>query len=1019
VLDCPTDYFKETVDGDNLCVTSQYTTERLVVDPSSSDSSVYQTLYAAMYAVSAQKSTIYLVAGSHTLEIDSAITPSSEKELDPLYQTATKKSFKLTTAYCDEINVPNCVSDSSKSTVLVREPLLQITSYFNTFEITNLIFDGASALDASCTDYYCQYCPYYEEIAGSSYFYDDRYSDHSKSLISDRQWKTDCDKYKAVNFINSGSLKVGSFSISSCEFNNFRYEMKSVVTAANIKVNIEDTVFSNIVPYTSAVYIGEDSEVSIQGITVRLLNNGFEYRNDIRQNPFLYLESTAAVTIEESTFSMNLAMRGSDASVDDHPSALIYARNFKRTVAITSCTFTNNWATAGLIKLDVTTLSWTETYTNSVQDQLTWMHLVLKDCTFSYNGGNYLVYYLMDLWPHNFELSGLTFSHNYVDKSLIDIEKLHSITTYSPNGGLRYLTVNSTKMNVKYSKQSGVFTRLTFSNNNYVLGNIHLKQICNVSLTSLTSANNGSSSSSFASVILEPYINDPDTYITTASNFVLAVACSSSYRFEDGSSLSITSSTFTDDTCSSGVGGIHVADDLAALTFQGLTFYNVRSSSLEGGVLAVDSPGGAVSLGPSFNIEECENSRGPAGIGIANSNSTITYKESYCRTNTGAFGTCAAMTEVGLMTMTSVVFTDNAATSGSGAALYFSTGASESDSLHFSVQSCTFTSNKAKTQYGGAMYLTATGSSPGLTLTVSSTTFTSNYAKLQGSAVYISSSFELKTDSGIDSCSFTDNSSGKNAALALLYSKGKLTVKNTPFKGNSGTNSVSSLYVLFWTDGVAFEVESCEFTNNTGSMVIYVASIEQGNSLITTKINVHDNPSIGLVIDTLNWTETGSVIQNNSRGGVQTLLTVATLIGTKFAYNTSSASGAAAKVNNSSVFSCHLCEFIGNKSLNNGGALIVEIMSKIAISDSKFADNYALGSGSAVCIISSTEISTLKGVTITNNSCENAGAIALLSGLLTVEDCSMTGNTAVGGNPGIFVNSSTLTVKRTKFYSQS
>jgi hypothetical protein len=287
VLDCPTDYFRETVDGDNLCVTSQYATERLVVDPSSSDSSVYKTLYAAMHAVSAQKSIIYLVGGSHTLEIDSSITPSSEKQLDPLYQTATKRSFRLTTAYCDEINVPNCVTDDSKAKIVLRDPLMKITSYFTTFNITDLIFDGASALDASCPVYYCQYCPYYQ--INESLLFDDRYSLHDISLINQGLWKTDCAKYNAVNFISSGNIKDGSFSISSCEFNNFRYEMKSVVRATYVKVNIEDTVFSNIIPYTAAVYIGEGSEVNIQAITVRLLNNGFEYRNDITQSPFLVL----------------------------------------------------------------------------------------------------------------------------------------------------------------------------------------------------------------------------------------------------------------------------------------------------------------------------------------------------------------------------------------------------------------------------------------------------------------------------------------------------------------------------------------------------------------------------------------------------------------------------------------------------------------------------------------------------------------------------------------------------------
>jgi hypothetical protein len=1009
------------VDGDNLCVTSRYATERLVVDPSSNNSSVYKTLYAAMHAASISslsKATIYLVGGSHTLEIDTSVNVSIDSQLDPLKSSVAKKSFKLTTAYCDEISVTHCVTDSSKATVVLREPLMKITSYSNAFEITNVIFDGASALDGSCTAYYCQYCPYYQtNDYDSSVFYDDRSSTFSTSLLQ-QEWKTGCDKYNAVNFISSGNIKDGSFSISSCEFNNFRYEMKSVVRATYVKVNIEDTVFSNIVPYTAAVYIGEGSEVNIQAITVRLLNNGFEYRNEITQSPFLVLESPAAVTIVDSVFSMNLVMQGSDDYQGEYTGSLIYAKNFVKTTKIKGCTFTNNWVGSALINLDVTTLSWTETYTNSVQDQLSWTHLVIEDCTFSYNGGSYLVYYLMNTWPHNFALSALSFTHNYVENSMIYIEKLNGILSYSQYGSYRYLTGNKTKISALYSKQSGKFAEITFSDNNYKNGIVFLKKICNVELTTVTSTNNGSTDETLSSVIVQPIIDDPDSYISQSYSSALAL-CAASYRFESGSSLNVTSSTFTDDHCSDGVAGIYVEDDLAALRFEELSFVNLTSGSQLGGVLGVQNTGGAVSLGPSFNIEECENSIGPAGIGITISNSTITYKESYCKTNAGAFGTCAAMTQVGQMTMTSLVFTDNTASIGNGAALYLSTGASVSQSLQFSVQSCTFTNNKATTQNGGAMYLTATGTTPGLTLTISSTTFTSNYAKLQGSGVYISSSFELKTNSFIDSCSFTNNSSGKDAALMVLYSAGKLTVKNTPFKGSSGSNLASSIYALFGSDNVGLEINSCEFTSNTGLSAIFVSSSGVGNSLVTSAVDIHDNTGVGLILQSIAWTETSSVIKKNSGGGLQMTLTLASLSGTKFISNSVASSGAGARVNNRSAFSCNNCEFTSNVSQNNGGAVMSESESSISISNSSILNNSASGSGSAVYVISSVVSSKLKSVTIMNNSASNTGGIVLLDGLLTVEDCTLTGNTAVLGSPGINVNSSTLTVKTTKFYSQS
>jgi predicted outer membrane repeat protein len=832
-----------------------------------------------------------------------------------------------------------------------------------------------------------------------------------------------------VNFISSGSIKDGSFSISSCEFNNFRYEMKSVVWAAYIKVNINYTVFYNIVPYTSAVYIGEGSEVNIQAIAVWLLNNGFEYRSVIRQNPFLILESTASVTIKDSEFSMNLVMLGTDLYQDEYTASLIYAKNFEKTITIKDCTFSNNRVGTALISLDVTTLRYTDTYTTPynteylsafLQDQLTWTHLVIENCTFSNNGGNYLVRYLMDIWPHNIALSALSFSYNYVKFSLIHIEKLTEISKYSKKGRYLSLTVNNTSILLFYSKQTAKFAEITINDNDHSDGIIYLKHICNVELINVTSTNNGKSDRNSYLDIMQPMLDDPDSYWMEASEYNDYIPpCTASYRFEAGSSLNVTNSTFTDDHCSDGIAGIYVKDDLANLRFEELSFVNLTSGSKLGGVLVVDSPAGTVSLGPSFNIEKCKNSKGPAGIGIATSNSMITYKESYCRTNTGAFGTCAAMTEVGLMTMTSVVFTDNTASTGDGAALYFSTGALASGSLQFSVQSCAFTNNKATTKNGGAMYLTSTGSIPALTLTISSTTFTSNYAKLQGSGVYISSSFELKTDSVIDSCSFTNNSSGKDAALMVLYSAGKLTVKNTPFKGSSGSNLSSSIYALFGSDNVGLEINSCEITSNAGLSTIFVSSSGVGNSLVTSAVNIHDNTGVGLIVQSIAWTETSSVIQRNSGGGLQMTSTQASLSGTKFISNSVASSGAGARFNIRSTFSCDNCEFTNNVSQNNGGAVMSEGESSISISNSSFLNNSATGSGSAVYVISSIAISKLKAVTIMNNSASSIGAIVLVDGLLTVEDCTLEGNTAVLGSPGIYAISSTLTVKRTKFNRQS
>lgn len=1018
VQECPSGYSKLNVDGDRLCIDSQLATDYLIVDPASTGLGVYSTLYEAMSKVTSERTVIYLVQGSHNFEVPADLVVDEAKKLDPLYQTALKKSLTIKPAYCSEVSTPHCVDDSSRPVVTVLDSRIQIKNYFSRFEVNSLEFEGAFALDKSCSESYCQYCPYYE-IKSDKAFIDDRKKIYDLALLTDGQWKTSCDDYHQTDLISSVTVQSGSFRIINCVFANLRQELKSVIRVTKVKVVIEASTFTNIVANVAAVYIGEGAEAVFTDMTVKLLNNGFEYRSSISQAPFLVLEETFAVRFVDCLFTMNLVLKGPDAFDGTWTSSLIHIKNFKETIQLKGCTFTHNIASEALILLDVTTLTYHQTYTDNILDQLTWTHLDIVACTFSYNGGQYIIYHNMDSWPHNSKVTDSSFTHNYFYISMIFIGKVN-MEDYSENGGQKTLEIKGKKNIVVFSPQFAIFERVTLSNNDANVALVFLFVTANAKLKEITSIDNGNSQLTFFEAIMTPIINDSETYLSKASPSPYENAsCEMMYRISYGSRLTLTHSTFTNDRCIDGTGGIGVINDYGDLSFSYLSFDRLQSGMTYGGALSINDSQGSITIGPQVNIQYCQNSKGPAGIGIVGADEAITYTDSYCISNTGALGVCGLITNVSKVTIMSVTAQYNTATSGSGGAFYISTTFSESPKLFLSVISCSFTGNSAGAKHGGALYLSSTDAATNLSLLIESTPFKANSSKLHGSAVYISSTFELNDDSLIDSCSFIDNLAEKDAALMMLYSSGKLTIQNTPFKGNTGVSSVSSIYALFNSDGVTLAIIDCEISENQGIMAVLISSTGVGNKLTTESLNLHDNNSVGIIIEACIWTDFTSTIYRNYSGGVQITRTAATLTRTRIFSNSSISSGGGIRVNNLSHFTCNDCEVSHNSSNNNGGAIMSESESAIDLVNCNISHNTSQGSGSAVYIISSTLTSRLVNVIIIGNISNSTGAIQMLDAKLTIEGSTIGENTAAVGTPGVSANSSTLIVIRSKFYSQT
>lgn len=445
--------------------------------------------------------------------------------------------------------------------------------------------------------------------------------------------------------------------------------------------------------------------------------------------------------------------------------------------------------------------------------------------------------------------------------------------------------------------------------------------------------------------------------------------------YNDVGTLTITDGSFTTNASKTSGGAIaNTVSTTLPLNIYGTSFTN--NSSRDGG--AIYNTGILhVGTGATVATFRGNNASGNGGAIYNSGTATETIGTIFdLNTATGTLSDGGAIYTLGSSTLTSVTFTNNAATR-NGGALYCAGNT-------VTLTDITFTDNGktgagTTTANGGAIYNSAG------TLTITDGSFTNNASSATGGAITNAVSATLDLD--IYGASFTGNSSRDGGAI---YNAGRLYIAAgaavTTFTGNIASQNGGAIYgtgtgsiiagtifdsnratsnggAIYATGTPTFE--DVTFKNNS-AVINGGAVFSQVTSLSFVGCTFTDNGKIGAT------TQNGGAIYNNT----------GTLIATD------------------STFTTNAAEVSGGAILSTGGTL--------TISGSDFTSNTAVTSGGAIQNDAGTTINMTKS-TFTSNSSINGGAIYNAATLFINEYgttgsslTTFTGNTASGYGGAIY-----------------
>ena len=653
-------------------------------------------------------------------------------------------------------------------------------------------------------------------------------------------------------------------------------------------------------------------------------------------------------------------------------------------------------------------------------------------CDFSNNGG---AIYLLKLG--NISIFSSSFSQNnanYIDKG-------SAIYLWSSQSNSILEIVNS------------IFTENNSPHNG---GAIYLEQFGNISITSSNFSNNffQQDGGGGAISLFNPQSNSLAQIVgciftgNSAQNYY-----GGAIALDQIGNILINSSNFSNNFAIFGGGAIYStrsqSDSMVQIVNSFFTENNLELGG-SGGAIYFDYMANIIMDSNNFNSNSATFGKGSAiYLYNSNANSIMQIIDSIFIANSYPYyGGAIYMEYFGNVSINSSNFIDNLASNGGGA-IYLLTSHSNSmfqiansifadnnpptsggaiyfeQSANISINSSNFSNNSAMNR-GGAIYLL--NSLPNSMLQLEGTIFTENNStNSHGGALYL----EQSGDVSINSSAFNDNlaSNYGGGAICIFNSQSNslLTIVNSRFTQNNSTNYYGG--AIYLEQFGNFSINSSNFSNNYayyGGGAIYLMN-SQSNSMfkiVHSLFTDNSSPNYGGAIYFVllgNISINSSNFTNNSafnRGGgaiylfssqLNSTLQITQIANCVFFENNSTTGGGAIYLdqlgnisltelkfsNNIAdsggaifIYNLHLdsfqeisdCVFTENNSTNYGGALYMKFIGNFLIRKSKFIKSFAYFFGGAIFLFNSpSNFKIIESVFFESNSTNIGGAIYMQS----------------------------------------
>jgi hypothetical protein len=251
------------------------------------------------------------------------------------------------------------------------------------------------------------------------------------------------------------------------------------------------------------------------------------------------------------------------------------------------------------------------------------------------------------------------------------------------------------------------------------------------------------------------------------------------------------------------------------------------------------------------------------------------------------------------------------------------------------------------------------------------------------------------------------------AAVQISMVSGTLTFSDCSFSASTARY----VFKIELFNEAQISLRKVTFSGIKGTGIISLIESADGTMVSTNNCVIADNTARAVSINAARWTDTGSTIQNNSKGGVFANSGYINLTGTKFLSNKNPEDGGAVQLTYKCTFLCSSCTFTAN-STSTGGAIRLDQGSVMTVTKSTFTSNSSTAGGSALYLISSNKANVMTECSITANNSQGAGTVTLIESTITISTTSFSKNVVAISGGGLQLNSATLNCTQCTFADQ-
>lgn len=943
----------------------------------------FQFLSEALSAVQSRNCSIYLLSGSHQL---TASLPSPV-----LFSLGDQALFQSGSSLSGDISILGCLCGTcSHSECAEKLPILSLDNLNPTtlvfrgkVTIENIHFLGNSTLLGNCQTEMCSYCPLISKTSK-----DDR---GLKVSIENYAPQALCEPFHPYSLI---SLMHGAtFTMKNATFDGFRQQYSSLISFTSGYVFLYNLTFVDIVVNVSvitqiSVSGYEAGSLEVYGGSVSMLNNGYEYQEDLVLPGFLTIAGLAHIALHWVTIEYSIV--GIDG-------VMINASNFEE-IVIADCTFHHIVGRIVVIKSTVDFI--VAGGSNSTLALYSATHILVENCRFEGVSGASLIAVNMSGNLLNTLISSCHFLACLSTASgMVSIRLLRSVFPTEQNGGQVAVQQGTERVQVLVPKSTTRVKGVTWEDCAVAgEGFLRVKGLPNVAIA--TVGVQGTKGLTVYAATISSLIGVPGTYLSIPAGNTVLGSCVSLVQLEQLTTVSVLSSSFTRNQCSTaGIVGASLASaSLSALAFTS----NISGASAVAVVLSLILLTSAQISGLTVVTNQSVSASSLGAVQIVAGSGEVVLSQCIFQGNKATSGPALSCT--GLCTLTDSAFIMNSALSGTAGGLVYSPLVL---AKQLTLRRCRFLGNSST--YGGALMLYDPAVvSNTIQLTIEDSSFESNGSHSYGSCVFLTTTVQLTTSSVIVRSKFINNFS-VFGCLFVGFKGGVLNITDSLFRNTTSVAySVLAAQHSPQTDLSPSLVRliNCIVELNSGAGIIQSATTSTSQYVYTEAYNLtyRNNAGRGILLSQLaNWKDYGSAFLNNTSvdagaaflsNGMSSLL----IVGSVFKGNQGTA--AASTIYLGEMSQTIVRDALFEENLGKSGAVFyVEQKSILEVLNTKFIRNRSTAQAAVFNFFVGFQVvsQVLTNCSFIDNQCDSgAGAIYLESANLTLTNCSFVNNR---GNP--------------------